>query len=420
MRASNMKFFTNPSQFYLITSPSNKKILMKTFLSFLVLILAASVSFWFYTHKPQTKKIKPQRPVPMVKTISVQASSESVVFEAAGLVIPARQVELQSEVEGRIIEQNPELVPGGIVAKNELLVQIDPLDYRLQVSEREAELATARYEVEVEEGRQIIAKEEWRLLEQELSGDQVSKHLALREPHLKNSHALFAAAESRLAAAKLAEKRTTIRAPFNGLVLNESVETGQFVGRQTAIASLVSTDKFWVQVSVPLSLLNRINFPDKDGSWGSTAQIVLDKGYGGKPTLCEGALFKLLPDIDPKSRMAGLLVEIRDPFNLKKQPNESNEEQKGKILLGSYVKVRVDAGVLNDVYVIPRAALRENDELWLLTEDGRLDIRKVKVLWRRIDEVLVTAEELLEAPIIISRLVSPVSGMRVRDDRRRK
>jgi len=155
---------------------------MKTFLSFLVLILAVAVSFWFYAHKPQTKKIKPQRPVPMVKTITVQASNEFVVFEAAGLVIPAREVELQSEVEGRIVEQNPELVPGGIVTKGEVLVQIDPLDYQLQVSEREGELATARYELEVEEGRQIIAREEWRLLEQELSGDQVSKHLALREP----------------------------------------------------------------------------------------------------------------------------------------------------------------------------------------------------------------------------------------------
>jgi RND family efflux transporter MFP subunit len=391
---------------------------MKTILSFFVLILAAAVSFWFYGHKPQTKKIKPQRPVPMVKTITVQASREHVVFEAAGVVIPAQKVELQSEVEGRIIEQNPELVPGGIVGKGELLVQIEPLDYRLQVSEREAELATARYELEVEEGRQIIAKEEWRILEQEFPGDQVSKHLALREPHLENSHARLEAAESRLAAAKLAEKRTTIRAPFSGLVLEESVEKGQFIGRQAVIASLVATDQFWVQATVPLSLLDRLQFPDKAEGEGSTAQIVLDKGYGGRPTVREGRLFKLLPDIDPKSRMARLLVEIQDPFNLC-QPQD-NEKQRGKILLGSYVKVRINAGELSGVYVVPRAALREDDHLWLLTADGVLDIRKVKVLWRRIDEVLVTAEEALDEPIVISRLVSPVSGMRIREDGRRK
>ena len=383
---------------------------MKTLLSFLVLILAAAISFWFYANQPQTKKIKPQRPVPIVRSIKVQLNDESVTFEAAGTVIPARQVELQSEVEGRIIEQNSDLVPGGIVKKGDLLIQIDPLDYQLQTNERKAELTTARYELEVEKGRQVIAKEEWQLLEQELGDDQVSKHLALREPHLKNSYALLEAAKSRFTAAKLAEKRTTVCAPFNGLVLNEAVEKGQFVGRQTLIATLVSTDQFWVQVSVPLSLLDRLTFPDKMGDNGSTAQIILDKGYGGKATLYKGTLFKLLPDIDPKSRMARLLVEIKDPFNL----NES--EQKGKILLGSYVKVLLDAGMLHKVYVIPREALRENDELWLVTEKGRLGIRKVEVLWRRIDEVLVTSEVPLEEPIITSRLVSPVSGMKIRND----
>lgn len=384
----------------------------RNLLALFVLLLAAAVSFWLYAHKPQTKKIKPQHPDPMVRVITVQPSNESVVFEAGGTVIPAQKVELQSEVEGRIIEQNPELVPGGIVGKGELLVQIDPLDYRLQIREREAELATARYELEVEEGRQIIAREEWQLLEKELSGDQVSKHLALREPHLRNSRARLEAAQSRLDAAKLAEKRTTVRAPFSGLVLKESVEKGQFVGRQTVIAALVSTDQFWVQAAVPLSLLDRLQFPDKVGGKGSAVQIVLDKGYGGKPTLREGMVFKLLPDIDPKSRMARLLVEIRDPFNL--GASQIPEKQGAKILLGSYVKVRIDAGVLKDVYVIPRAALRENDQLWLLTAEGRLDIREVKVLWRRIDEVMITTEERLAEPIVVSRLVSPVSGMRIR------
>ena len=386
---------------------------MKTFLSILILLLAASLSFWFYGHKPQTKKVKPQRPVPIVGTVTVAASNESVVFEAAGLVIPAQRVELQSEVEGRIIEQNPELVPGGIIVKDELVVQIDPLDYRLQVSEREAELATARYEVRVEEGRQIIARQEWQLLEKELLGDHVSKHLALREPHLENVHARLGAAESRLAAARLAEKRTRIRAPFTGLVLEEFVERGQFVGRQTAIATLVSTDQFWVQVSVPLFLLERLRFPGKTGEEGSPALIVLTQGYGGKSSIREGSLFKLLPDLDPKSRKARLLVTIQDPFNLQQQETDKQQE---KILLGSYVKVRIDAGVLDNVYVIPRTALREGDRLWLVNGEGRLDIREVTVLWRRVDEVLVDTQLAPDERIITSRLQSPIPGMAIRDD----
>ncbi len=393
---------------------------MKTILSILVLILAAGVSFWLYGHKPQTKKIKPQRPVPVVRTVAVQASSELVLFEASGTVIPARRVQLLSEVEGRIIEQNPELVPGGIIGGDDLVIQIDPLDYSLQVSERQAEVATAQYELEVEEGRQVIARQEWQILERELLGDKVSKTLALREPHLKNSRARLGAAESRLATAKLAEKRTTIRAPFTGLVLEEFVEKGQFVGRQTAIATLVATDQFWVRVSVPLSLLDRIRFPDKSGGAGSPALVIMEKGYGGKPTVREGRLFKMLADLDPKWRMARILVTVQDPLNVQKLKTigDKNEKDGGKILLDSYVKVRIDAGVLDGVYVIPREALREGDRLWLVNGKGLLDIREVKVLWRRVDEVLVDTHLAPDERIVVSRLQSPVPGMVLRDNSR--
>lgn len=393
---------------------------MKILFSFLVLVLAAGGAFWLYGHKPQTHKIKPQRPVPVVRTVAVQVSSEPIVFEASGTVIPARKVTLMSEVEGRIIEQNPELVPGGIIAENDLVIQIDPLDYRLQVSERQAEVATAQYELEVEEGRQVIARQEWQLLEKELLGAEVSKALALREPHLKNSRASLEAAESRLAAAKLAEKRTTIRAPFSGLVLEEFVENGQFVGKQTAIATLVATDQFWVQVSVPLSLLDRIHFPDKSGEKGSPALIVLEKGYGGKSTIREGRLFKLLADLAPKGRMARILVTIQDPFNLQSQDVvvAEGETRAEKILLDSYVKVQIDAGVLDGVYVVPREALREGDRLWLVNGEGLLVVRDVKVLWRRVDEVLVGAQLKPDERVIVSRLQSPVPGMVLRDENR--
>lgn len=207
--------------------------------------------------------------------------------------------------------------------------------------------------------------------------------------------------------------RTRIRAPFTGLVLEESVEKGQFVSRQTGIATLVSTDQFWVQVSVPLFLLDRLRFPHKDGGEGSPALIILEKGYGGKATIRDGSLFKLLADLDPKARKARLLVTVEDPFNLQ---GEEGDRQGEKILLGSYVKVQIDAGVLEGVYVIPRAALREGDRLWLINGEGKLDIREVNVLWRRVGEVLVDAQLAPGERLIISRLQSPIPGMEIRDD----
>jgi len=395
----------------------NRKVLVNTILALLVIALAAGASYWLYNSKPQTKKKRPQRPIPVVKTIALVPQNEPIVFEASGTVIPARQVVLLSEVEGRVIEQNKDLVPGGIVAEGDMLIQIDPLDYQLQAQGREAEVATAQYELDVEKGKQIIAQQEWKILRDELQEKQINEQLALRKPHLRHAEAQLNAAKSRLSVAKLAERRTTIRAPFNGLVLEEFVETGQFVGKQSSIATLVATDRFWVQVSIPLSLLDRIHFPGMSEEKASKVQVILEKGYQGSPTIREGEIFKLLGDLDPKSRMARILVTVQNPLNLPGQKNYPGIQvsRSEKILLGSFVKVRINAGILEDVYVLPRHSVREGNRVWTVNSEGIVAFREVKILWRRVDDVLVDATLPPDERIILSRLQAPVPGMFVRD-----
>ncbi|MCI5145746.1 MAG: efflux RND transporter periplasmic adaptor subunit [Candidatus Electrothrix sp. AR3] len=388
------------------------KIFFKTVLALLILTLAVGAAWQLYHNKPRARKAKPKRPVPVVKAITIQADSEAVLFEASGTVIPAKILALRSEVEGRIIEQNAALVPGGIIRKGELLIRIDPQDYQFQIRERQAELATAQYELEVEQGKQTIARQEWQILEKEVSRKTANQGLALRKPHLQHARARLEAAKSRLEAAKLAQKRTAIRAPFTGIVLEEAVEKGQFIGRQSAIATLVATDAFWVQVSVPLSLLKRIQFPDPSGKKGSTVDIIQEQDSGGQDIIHTGTVFKLLGDLDPKGRMARLLVTVLDPFDLAgKEPTTGS-----KILLGSFVKMRINAGQLDNVYVIPSRALREGNRLWLVNDAGVFDSREVRVRWRRIDEVLVETSIAADERVITSRLQSPIPGMLVREE----
>jgi hypothetical protein len=52
-------------------------------------------------------------------------------------------------------------------------------------------------------------------------------------------------------------------------------------------------------------------------------------------------VFKLLADLDPKGRMARLLVSLPDPL-----PQD-------KILLGSFVRVLIEAGQLEKVFFLP-------------------------------------------------------------------
>ena len=130
---------------------------MKYIISFLIIILAAGAAVGLYSSSPKTKKAVPKRPVPLVETIKIHPGKENVFIEAFGTVVPDRSITLQSEVEGRIISQNPELIPGGLINQDEILLQVDPADYELKINEYRAELEEAYFELDLEKGKHVIA-----------------------------------------------------------------------------------------------------------------------------------------------------------------------------------------------------------------------------------------------------------------------
>lgn len=402
---------------------------MKYVISFLIFILAVVAAFGLYKTSPKTKKAIPKRPVPLVQTTETHPGTEKVFVEAFGTVIPAKRITLQSEVEGRIIDQNPELVPGGLIDQGDMVIQVDPADYELLVNEYRTELEEAMVELDLEQGRQVIARREWKLLEKEIETSDAGKSLALREPHLRLVKAKVEKAKSRLAAAELSLKRTTIKAPFNALVLEEFIDTGQLVGKQTPLATLAGTDQFWVQVSVPVSVLEKITLPGGSGQWGASAEVILESSAGAA-LVHHGHVLRVMGDLDPEGRMARLLIVIDDPMNLHTsgQAQKDNKIQKkagidpkrlngkGSILLGSYVKVKIDAGFFDNVYIIPRQALREGDVIWVKDNEDKLQIRNVQVVWRRKEEVLVSTNLKPGDQLILSRLQAPLPGILVQGE----
>ena len=397
-------------------SDFDTKLFLKKHLILVVICLTVIIVVGLYSLQPKAKKARPKRPVPLVQIMEIAPRSEQVHIEAYGSVIPARQVVLQTEVEGRVISQHPELVPGGIIEKGDVIARIDPADYEFQVEEAKADLAEAQYELDLELGKQVIAKHEWNLLEKDLDpGLLTGKKLALRKPHLIQARAKLEAAKSRLAAAELALKRTKIIAPFSGIVLAEAVEPGQLVTRQTNLATLAGIEIFWVQVAVPVEYLDRLHFSNSHGETGSSARIFLE--IEGKPSVVhDGVVYKLLGDLDPQGRMARLLVTINDPLALADKKEDSVSGAGGRILIGSYVKVVIDAGSLDEVFVLPRETVRPGDQLWLVDKEGRLAVREAQVVWRRTDDLLVRAEVEQGERLVVSRLQAPLPGMKVAVD----
>ena len=386
---------------------------MRYIAALLLICAGVGTAVVFYLTKPKARKSRPPRTAALVNAVELRKTSVPLTIEAYGSVVPARQLTVQAQVEGRIISQNPALVSGGLIPAGSKLLQVDPEDYLNQIKELKAAVTEAKFEVEVEQGKGIVAKREWKLLEKEIAVSDSGRRLVLRQPHKERAEARVQVAESRLAQAKLDEKRTTLTCAFNAMVLDESVELGQLVSRQAKLATLVGSDQFWVQVSIPLTKLSRITFA-RNGKGGSPARIILE--HAGKEAVVRtGRVLRLLGDLDTSGRMARLLVAVDNPLDLPTGPDgPTGPIGANCILLGCYAKVEIQAGKQDDVYVVPRSALREGDRLWLVGPDNKLVFRQAEVIWRRKTDMLVRCRVEPEERLVTSRLTAALPGDAVR------
>lgn len=342
----------------------------------------------------------------IVQVIPMEPQVLSVAVSAAGSVIPSRKVVIKPQVSGQVIRQSESVTIGGHVRQDDELIRIDSKDYELALAEERSNLEQARFEREVESGRQVIARREWDELQADLNMGDVNQSLVLREPHLRRAEAFMEKATNDIEIAELQLSRTVIKAPFNAMVTEESVEIGQLLSPNSAICELVGTDEFWIQVTIPFSDLKWIRFPNGNQP-GAEADVVLDMGNGESATW-KGRVIRLLSDLDPLGRMARLVISVEDPLGLKKQSSG-----KLPLLLGSYVEVKIAAGDLENTLRVPREALREGNQIWVVGPDNLLKIVQATVLWLEKETVLISNNLEKSDQLVVSDLRVALPEMKV-------
>lgn len=382
---------------------------LKYILPPVTILLGVAVMVVLIQTKPQTAKATTEAPALLVQVAEAVETTESATIEAQGTVQAARQLTVQPQVSGEIVELNPGLVAGGTLRKGEQLLKINARDYQLAIRQQQANIAQAQLNLQVEQGRGKIARREWELVGDDVPDDAEGRALALREPYKRSARASLAAAHSGLAQAQLNLSRTRIEAPFNALVLAENIDVGQVVGPGSPLATLVGTDEFWVQVSMPVEDLQWIDLPAA-GQEGSLVRIT--QRAGASSVQRTGRVLRLLGDVDPAGRMARVIVSVKDPMDL------DSGKQRLPLLIGAFVQASIDGRALTRVTRIPRTALRRGEggaeRVWVMTSDDTLDIRTVQVALRQRDTVLLSEGVKPGEKIVTSRIDTPVQGMKLR------
>ena len=371
------------------------------------LIISGAVALYRYQIRtsPRAGRKKPPRQAKLVQVIPVRKDDCVTTVAEMGTVVPAQQVTLQPQVTGQIVDISSDVVPGVVVRAGQKLMAIDRRDYEIAVQQRRSAVALAQRDLKVEQGNQAVARQEYELLDEVIADED--RELVLRQPQLASAQAALVSAQAALNKAQLDLARCEIAAPFNAIIQAKHVDLGATVAGNSRLVTLVGTDEAWIEVMVPTRKLQWLHIPQTNGDRGSRVTVRCSAWQSGQSRT--GRVVRLYGELEPEGRMAQVLVAVEDPFCLKAENRDAP-----RLLMGSYVSAEIQGRTLASVFPIKWSHLRDNNTVWIMNDEGELQIREVEIAFRGPEQVYVRDGLAEGEQLVVTDISAPVAGMPLR------
>jgi len=223
-----------------------------------VLVICIGLWIWFRDGNGNNK----------YKTVPVEKGDIVQTVKATGNIQPIDQVEVGSQVSGRIIKLYADY--NSPVKKGELIAQIDPVPFQAKVAQDRANLKQGQAQVE-----EVVAKLKQAETELKRDRDLATRGLVSQsdlDASVANRDSL--AAQLKLARAQLEQDRatleisqtdlgyTSIESPVDGVVIARNVNEGQAVVASLSVQTIfvIATDlsKVQVEADVPEADVGKI------------------------------------------------------------------------------------------------------------------------------------------------------------------
>lgn len=373
----------------------------------LVVVIASTLTFMMIKSRKVPEPHETPHLGPLVEVAELKWDSRQVVVSATGTVQARHEVNITPQVRGRVSELSPNMVAGGRFRKGELLLAIEDVDYRLAIDLAKANLAQAEFELLRNENLARVARQEWQTIN--LDSTDEPDPLVVYEPQMKSALAQRDAALANVRQAEINLQRTRIFAPFDGYVRDELLEKDQYLTAGSPVATIVGTEQSEIIVPLPLDELAWLQVP-RNGVAGGGSKADIRLQSGSQLFRWQGSISRALGEIDPRNRMARVVVTVSEPEAL----SGKEEHLLSRLLPGMFVEVHLYGKDLTGVIAVPRGALHDNDTLWIVDETNRLLIRAVEIIRRERDEVLVSSGVVAGEKIVLTNLSGAAEGMLLR------
>lgn len=371
-----------------------------------ILGVGAGVTFLMVKHRREAKPVPFKAVLPLVRVEVISPTNHQFRVRTQGTVSPRTEINLIAEVPGRIMAIAPGFHDGGFFDADDVLVSIDPRDFELNVTRARATLAEARTLLEREQAEAAIARDEWKRL-----GKGVASPLLLREPQLAQAQAVVESAQASLQIAQRDLERCEVQAPFAGRIRTKRADIGQFVNKGETLARVYAVD--YVEVRLPLAL-DELAFVDLPVDYHGEASdapgpaVTLSTRIAGQLVEWQGRIMRTEGEIDVRTRMVNAVARVDRPYV------RDPDHPRPPLAVGLFVDAAIEGRRLEDVFVVPRMALRPGLGLMVVDAESRLRLRQVQVLRLEADQVVFKNGVEPGDRVCISPLDVITDAMRVR------
>ncbi len=301
-----------------------------------------------------------------VKVAPVSVTDWPVSIEISGSLRSLSNVDIRSEVGGRLVVTNFE--EGDTVRRGQLLAEIDPVNYRLALDQSKAALAVAQAGLDRIQVALDYARRERDRAENLLrSGGITEKDHQAAVNGVKEAETQARLAEAQIgqarAAVTIGEKALNdcnIAAPSDGQVRRKYLDVGSLLTPGTPIYSLVDNLRLELECLVPsyqlagIRMGQRVEFTTP--TWG-------DRSFAG-------TVSAINPMVESDNRSIKVLVKIANPG--------------GDLRSGMFARGDIEVRLERNAIVIPRSALmvdpdQSDSGSVFIVVDGRAVRRAIQV-----------------------------------------
>lgn len=291
-----------------------------------------------------------KKPPMAVSAVVVQPQEYSNILSLSGSIEANEQVELHSEVSG--IAEKIYFQEGSRVAKGQVLVKINDVELRAQLGEART--------------KQNLASENARRAKLLLDKEAISRE----EYDIATADFKTAQAQTQLVNAQLA--KTSIRAPFSGVIGLRSISPGTFVTPETVIARLVNSNQIKITFSIP-------------EKYATQMKVNSDVTFtvAGEETKYTARVYALEPAVEEATRTLKVRAIADNPG--------------GRLIPGTFANVSLPLEKIEDAFLVPTEAIVpiQGGKKVFISTNGKA--KEVKVLTGTRDEKNIVILEGLKA-----------------------